>query len=114
MKEQIRELVKATLIIGAKRGRTDYPTTEELEPLIEQHIDSMTERFLKLLPQGDVRTSYSARQLMNYPIWLIENGFVLDPFMRKGFDQRTYIRLGVNQTPLTELQVFDMYLKSVG
>lgn len=48
-KEQVRELVKATLIIGAKRGRIDFPSTEELEPLIEQNIDSITKRFLKLI-----------------------------------------------------------------
>lgn len=49
---KIKELVKATLIIGAKRSRKDYPTTEELDPLIEQHIDTMTKRFLKVLKRA--------------------------------------------------------------
>lgn len=51
MKQQIQELVKATLIIGAKRGGTGFPTTEQIEPLIEQHIEGLVERFLKLLPE---------------------------------------------------------------
>lgn len=53
IERKIKELVKATLIIGAKRGREDHPTTEELEPLVEQHINSMSERFLKLLNKNE-------------------------------------------------------------
>ncbi len=49
-KEKIRELVEATLVIGARRGsgvgELDYDSAKEL---INQHIDNLTERFSQLL-----------------------------------------------------------------
>lgn len=56
--------------------------------------------------------TYTTRQLMNYPFWQMENGFVLDPCIRNGYDQRTYLKFGNNKTVLTESQVFDLYIKS--
>jgi len=49
MREKIREFVEATLIIGAKRGNPLNLTHVSAKELIEQHVETMTDRFLELI-----------------------------------------------------------------
>ena len=55
MKDKIRELVEATLMIGARRGAgVGELDTDTAKELIKGSVDNLTERFFGLLPQAPV------------------------------------------------------------
>jgi len=49
---EVRELVEATLIIGARRAN-DSLKHETAKPLIEQHVESLLSRFMQLVSEND-------------------------------------------------------------
>jgi hypothetical protein len=65
-KEQLRELVTATLVIGAQRGSNDINMDfDKAKELTERHIDSMTDRIYSELFEFKKR-----------PKWRIVLGFI--------------------------------------
>lgn len=65
IKDQIRELVEATLIIGGRRCN-HVATRDEIKERIDQNVESLTERFFDLFNENNNKLEKDNKELQGY------------------------------------------------